>query len=212
MKYIDVETWKRRKHFELYRSMDFPHLNLTANVDVTDFYKKIKAQRLSFFKAFLFGAVKTANEITEFRYRIRGDKVVEHERVHPSFTVMTSDDLFSFCTVAFEEEFSVFLQEVSRKMERAEQEVNLEDEEGVDNLLYITCIPWVSFTNILHPIHLSPADSVPRIAWGKFFEENGKIKLPVSVQAHHALVDGVHMGKFYLELQKWLNHTENYTI
>ncbi|WP_409294068.1 CatA-like O-acetyltransferase [Peribacillus sp. SCS-26] len=212
MRYIKMESWNRKKHFELFRSMDFPHLNVSANVDVTVFYKKIKEQRLSFFKSFLFGAVKTANEIKEFRYRIREDTVVEHDRVHPSFTVMATDELFSFCSAAFEDDFSFFLKEVSVKMEQAEQEVYLKNEEGADHFLYMTCIPWVSFTSITHPIHLSPADSVPRIAWGKFFEENEKIKLPVSVQAHHALVDGVHIGQYFMKLQDWLDEPENYTL
>jgi len=46
---------------------------------------------------------------------------------------------------------------------------------------------------------------VPRLAWGKYFEENGKILLPFSVQAHHSFVDGIHMGKYYECLQKYLN-------
>ncbi|MGK0468500.1 MAG: nitroreductase [Clostridium sp.] len=33
---------------------------------------------------------------------------------------------------------------------------------------------------------MNPVDSIPRISWGKYFEESGKIKLPLSVQAHHA--------------------------
>jgi chloramphenicol O-acetyltransferase type A len=55
---------------------------------------------------------------------------------------------------------------------------------------------WVSFTSFKHPIHSQPADSVPRFAWGKLFEDGEYFKMP-SVQAHHALMDGVHMGRFF---------------
>ncbi|WP_409294071.1 CatA-like O-acetyltransferase [Peribacillus sp. SCS-26] len=45
-----------------------------------------------------------------------------------------------------------------------------------------------------------------------FFEENEKIKLPVSVQAHHALVDGVHIGQYFMKLQDWLDEHKNYSL
>lgn len=73
-----------------------------------------------------------------------------------------------------------------------------------DDLLYMTAIPWVSFTSFQHTIQLQPADSIPRFVWGKFFEEGELLKMPLSVQAHHALMDGVHVGKLYAEVQDYL--------
>ena len=84
----------------------------------------------------------------------------------------------------------------------------IEDEPGQDDLLYMTAIPWVSFTSFMHPIDLNPVDSVPRFAWGKFFEDGKYLKMPLSVQAHHALMDGIHMGKFYAEVQDYLQQPE----
>jgi chloramphenicol O-acetyltransferase type A len=55
-----------------------------------------------------------------------------------------------------------------------------------------------------HPENLNPTDSVPRIAWGKFEEGTESLKLPVGVQAHHALMDGVHVGKFYDLVQEYM--------
>jgi len=73
----------------------------------------------------------------------------------------------------------------------------LESEVGRDELFYMTAIPWVSFTSFMHPLILNPADSVPRFAWGKILQEGGSIEMPLSVQGHHALMDGFHMGRFY---------------
>ena len=61
----------------------------------------------------------------------------------------------------------------------------------------------------MHPIHWSPVDSVPRFAWGKFFEEGQSIKMPLSVQGNHALMDGLHAGKYYAELQDYLDNPES---
>jgi chloramphenicol O-acetyltransferase type A len=90
-------------------------------------------------------------------------------------------------------------------MEAAKNVVYIEDEPGRDDLIYLTCMPWVSFTSIVHPIHMHPVDSVPRIGWGKFFEENGTMKMPLAVQGHHSLVDGYHVGQYFMKIQELLD-------
>ncbi|MET2869090.1 tetratricopeptide repeat protein [Exiguobacterium profundum] len=204
MKKIEIETWARRKHFEFFKAFDAPHFNVTANVDVTNLYTYAKESNQSFFKLFLYGAVRSANAIPELRYRIRGEEVVEHEVVHPSFTVMLDEDVFNFCAATFNEDLPTFLQEVTTRMEQAGDEVVVGDEEP-DDLLYITSVPWITFTSIMHPTHQQQHDSVPRIAWGKFERQGERLVMPLSVQAHHALVDGVHIGKYYETLQAWLD-------
>ncbi|MBR2077456.1 MAG: chloramphenicol acetyltransferase, partial [Exiguobacterium sp.] len=60
MKKIEIETWARRKHFEFFKAFDAPHFNVTANVDVTNLYTYAKESNQSFFKLFLYGAVRAA--------------------------------------------------------------------------------------------------------------------------------------------------------
>jgi len=158
----------------------------------------------------VYVATKAANDIKEFRYRIREDKVVEHESVNPAFTVMGEDEVFSFCKAKFINEFNGFKTSASKEIERIKNNILIEDEPGCDDLLYITSIPWVSFTSVAHPIQMSPVDSIPRIAWGKYFEENGKTKLPLSVQVHHALVDGLHVGQYFNTIQEILDNPSKY--
>jgi chloramphenicol O-acetyltransferase type A len=91
-------------------------------------------------------------------------------------------------------------------MAAAKERPTLQDPPGRDDLLFMTAIPWVSFTSFAHPMKLHPADSVPRFAWGKYFKEGGLVKMPLSVQGHHALMDGIHMARFYTEIQDYLHH------
>jgi chloramphenicol O-acetyltransferase type A len=84
----------------------------------------------------------------------------------------------------------------------------LENEPGRDDLLYMTALPWVSFTSFTHPMQQHPADSIPRFAWGGFFQEGQDLKIPLSVQGHHALMDGIHMARFYTRVQDYLQHPE----
>jgi chloramphenicol O-acetyltransferase type A len=70
----------------------------------------------------------------------------------------------------------------------------------------MTAIPWVSFTSFMHPMHLQPADSVPRFAWGKFFEDGEFLKMPLDVQGHHVPMDGIQVGRFFAEVEGHLSH------
>ncbi|GAA0123118.1 MAG: chloramphenicol acetyltransferase [Clostridium argentinense] len=208
MKYIDMENWARKDHYNHFKALDYPHFNICGNIDITQFYKFIKENENPFFISFLFFSVKVANSIKEFRYRIRENKVIEHDAVNPAFTIMTNQGVCSFCTVEYINNYDEFIKNAKMKIDIEKNDVNLKDEPGRDDLLFITSVPWISFTSVTHPIHMNPVDSVPRITWGKFFEENGKIKIPLSIQAHHALLDGEHVGKYFNLLQDFLNNPE----
>jgi len=206
MRYIDMKTWPRRRLFELFMGFDHPQAGLTANVDLTTFNTFVKQREYSITVAIVYLLSRAANEIPEFRCRIRGADVVEHEIVHPSFTVLADDDLFGFCTLDYVEDFSAFAVNATERIARVRANPTVEDKPGRDDLLYMTAVPWVSFTGLLHPLNLDPGDSVPRIAWGKFFEDGESLKMPLGVQGHHALMDGIHMGRFYAAVQEYLNH------
>ncbi len=207
MRYIDMDSWPRRKHFEIYNAFDYPHVNLCADVDVTDYFPAMKSAEISFTVAITYLVAKVANNIPEFRHRIRDDIVVEHEVVHPSITILTEDELFSFCTIPFTENFADFHTRASEAIAYYKENPSIEDEPGQDDLLFTTNLPWVSFTSMMHPIHLSPVDSVPRIAWGKVRDESGVLKMPLSVQGHHALMDGLHIGRYFEQFQELLSST-----
>ncbi len=108
MLHIDMQTWPRRKHFELFNAFDFPHFNLCADIDITPIHKGLPRSPFS-------------------------------------------------------------------------------------------------FTSFTHPIHMNPVDSIPRIAWGKFFSKGDRIKMPLSVQIHHALADGIHVGRYFNLVQEYLD-------
>jgi chloramphenicol O-acetyltransferase type A len=206
MRHIQIETWARREHFRVYCAFDHPHFGLCANVDLTTFYPFVKQRGYSINVAIVYVIARVANAIPEFRYRIRATDVVEHEVVHPSTTIMTGEDLFSFCYLEYREKFSEFASGAQERIAQVQKHLCLEDPPGQDDLLFMTAIPWVSFTSFLHPVHLQPPDSIPRFAWGKFFQNGDSLSMPLGVQVHHALMDGLHVGRFYIAVQEALDH------
>lgn len=201
---IDLQSWSRREYFELFNTFNHPHFNMCANVDLTKFNPYVKEHGFSFTAAFIYVIARAANTIPEFRYRIRDGEIVEHETVSPSVTILVANDLFSFCTIDYSQDFGEFSRRAYRLIAAVKDQPTLQNPPGRDDLLFMTAIPWVSFTSFTHPMRLHPADSVPRFAWGKYFEEGRLLKMPLSMQAHHALMDGIHMGRLYAEVQDFL--------
>ena len=205
---IDMQTWPRREHFKTFNSFDHPHFGMCANVDLTTFKPFVKQQGYSITVAIIYLITRTANAIPEFRYRIRSEAVIEHEVVHPSTTTLAMDDLFTFTYFEYTEDFSKFAERAAQEIAYRQRHPTLENVPDRDDFLYMTAIPWVSFTSFMHPMNLQPVDCIPRFAWGKFFEEGGRLKMPLGVQAHHALMDGVHMGRFYSVIQEHFDQPE----
>ena len=208
MRKIDLQTWSRRDHFEKFNQFDHPHFGLCANVDLTAFYPFVKGRDFSFTVAIVYLIARTANAIPEFRQRIRAGEVVEHDIVHPSATILVDEELFSFCYFEYYQDFMAFAPRAAEQIAHVKKHPTLEDEPGQDDLLFMTAIPWVSFTSFMHPLHLNPPDSIPRIGWGKYFQEGERMKMPLSVHAHHALMDAIHLGRFYKQMQDYLDHPE----
>lgn len=205
---IDLPSWDRRDHFLTYREFDQPHFGMSANVDIGTFYAYTKREAIHFSSALVYVLTRAANAIPSFRLRIRGERVVEHDRVHPSITFLVTEDLFSFCTIEYDDRFPIFTERAQTSFAAAKATPTLADEPGRDDLLFMTAIPWVAFTSFLHPLPTTPADSFPRFAWGKRFESPGGLTMPLGVQAHHALMDGFHAGQYYDRVQSLLSEPE----
>ncbi|MEX1034861.1 MAG: chloramphenicol acetyltransferase [Sneathiella sp.] len=199
---IDIDTWDRREQYLLFRGMEIPHFSLTAPVEITPLVEKARKDKRSLFNAVLYGIMRTVNDIPEFRTRFRGETVLRHPVVHPSFTVPIANDHFGFCEARYIDDWPEFDAEVTAAKEKAGRQPALSEEiEGQDQWIYLSCMPWLDFTAATHPLQ-NRDDCIPRIAWGKIVEEDGRARVSVNLQAHHALMDGLHAARFYEGLQE----------
>ena len=70
-----------------------------------------------------------------------------------------------------------------------------------NDVFQCSAMPWVAYTHISHTNSGKKDNATPLFAWGKYYEKDDKIRIPVSVQAHHSFVDGLHIGQFAEKLQ-----------
>ena len=202
MKDIDICKWKRKSYYEYYRNYDNPCFSLSVNIDITMLIEKINEKRLKFFPVFLYVLMAGINEIDELKYRIRNDQVVLHDSVSPSFTVLNDSENYVFCYVEFNQDFKTFYNEVLKNIKMAIAGGDLVDEEGKDDLVFISSLPWISFSGINHPFSKNDPHSIPRVTFGKYYQESNSYLLPFHIQVHHGLCDGLHISKLIEKIKE----------
>lgn len=200
---IDEKTWKRAMHCMVFRNSVEPAFCVTFELDITNFLPKVKEKNYSFTMALIYAVSKCANEIEEFRYRFLDGKVVLFDRIDTAFTYLNKEtELFKVVNVpmcdSMEEYVSLALKTVEKQKEYFTGPLG-------NDVFQFSPMPWVSYTHISHTNSGKKDNATPLFDWGKFYEKDGKILLPFSVQAHHSFVDGLHIGKLYELVQKYLN-------
>ena len=203
-KFIDLASYKRRAHFDYFSSLAYPYVGVTVQVDITGWLRRIKAQNLPFFLSLCYCATRAANSVPEFRQRILDGKIVEFDQCRTSYTVALEDGTFCYCVPENHEGFLEYLSGGVRAQEEAKKRRSIEeDPEEALGKFFISSLPWLSYTALVQPVPM-PADSNPRITLGRYFLQDGRTLLPVSVLCHHALVDGAHIAAFYQALDREL--------
>lgn len=202
---VDVEQWNRKEHFQFFKEFEEPFYGVTTEVDVTKAYKICKKNKVSFFIHYLFQTIKAVNETENFRLRIENDKVYLYKTIHASATIGREDETFGFSYITFDKNFEVFNEIAQTEIKRVQNAKGLGVGIAGNNVIHFSSLPWFNFSSLSHASDFSIEDSTPKITFGKLNKSKNKLTMNVSIHVHHALVDGIHIGKFVEALQKSLN-------
>ena len=203
---VDMSQDPRREQFAYFSSLADPYMGVTCQVDITALMERIRREGEPFFLSFTYEILAAANAVPELRRRIENGRVAEYARCHCSCTVAKPDGAYSYCTLDGTLPRETFLETGRKALEAAKNGGSMAEDEDHEELFFVSCVPWLRYTDMVQPVP-SPAFSNVRLAWGKWTEENGKITLPVTILAHHALADGIHLGRFYEELERRVSQT-----
>ncbi len=206
MKYVDLNTWDRRDMYAFFSSYELPRFNLVFDLDVTKLVYETKQSQQSFYLSLMHIIVLEMNTIENFQYRIDDKGVILSPITHVSFTDKMSDGK------RFKMVPSEFLNDRDAFITRAKETSRLQGDtffvpnaETMLTTVYVTSFPWGKFSGFTHATKLGPKDSVPRVSWSKFVEDGDKKILSLSIEVHHALVDGYHVGMLLKQIQDVLN-------
>ena len=200
---IDETTWERSMHCMVFRNSIEPAFCVTFEADITKFKNKVKKEGLSFTLAMVYAVCKCANDIKALRYRFLDGKVVLYERIDTAFTYLNKEtELFKVVNVPFIDDLPEYVTLASKTAE--EQQEYFTVPLGND-VFQCSPMPWVTYTHISHTNSGNKDNATPLFDWGKYYEKDGRILIPISIQAHHSFVDGIHIGQFVDTLQKFFD-------
>ncbi len=200
--FLNTDTWARRAAFDFYRGFDNPYFNVCVRLDVAALKAAAGARGASFSLACHFIALRLANLHEPLRYRLEGGRVRIHEVVHASTTVLRDDESFGFATLPHTADFAAFCAQGSEAM-AAVRTRQRPFEPDIDEaaLVHFTTLPWLHFTSFSHARNWGREESVPKIAFGRLQPEGERLWMPFAVEVHHALVDGLHVGRYVQALE-----------
>ncbi|NUQ26430.1 MAG: chloramphenicol acetyltransferase [Saprospiraceae bacterium] len=201
---IDINTWERKDLFLFFKQFEEPFFGVCVEVDVTAAYEQSKAQGVSFFLYYLHKALAAANAVEAFRYRIDGEQVFLYDVVHASPTINRANGTFGFAYMDYLPDFNDFVKAAQVEIERIQQTTGLQPANSSENVIHFSSLPWLRFTGLSHARSFSFNDSIPKISFGKASREGDRLMMPVSIHAHHGLVDGYHVGLFVERFQELL--------
>lgn len=205
-KQIDLETYPRKQHFEYFRTLSYPYFGITAEVDVTDVLAWCKANKRSFYLTLMHIAALAADEVPEFRRRIHDGGLVEYSECPTSHVEMMEDDTFCYCRLDHHMPLEEYYIKATEAQEACRSRDGLLAEDDEESMYFISAVPWLHYTQLIQPV-AGGEESNPRISWGRYEKNHeGRMMMPVTVLAHHALMDGLHVSRFFEKVTNGMHY------
>jgi chloramphenicol O-acetyltransferase type A len=198
---VDLSTYPRRRLLACFRDHPLPVFSISSRLDISGFAAAVAERQLRFYTTLCCLISRVINANPHFRHRLVDGVLMEYQRVHPSINVALPDGSFAFADASssghFPDDYASIRAAIDRAREQPVQEFRL----GLEDRFFLTHLPWLEFTAVQHPYTPAYA-SIPLISTGRSFQQDGRDWLPISLQAHHALVDGLHMAQVLSELSR----------
>ena len=201
---INLETWERRAAFHFFKDFTEPYHGVCLRVDCTETYLYAKQHHFSVFLSLLHRSLVAAHQVENFRTRIVDDTVWLYEQINGGSAVGRANGTIGLGHYPFHARLDEFVRVAAIELDRVRQRDDIERHPDA-NLIRYSVLPWFDFTSISHARDFSHADSAPRITFGKITEADGRRTMPVSIHAHHALADGLHVAQFVEKFQHLLD-------
>jgi len=206
---IDTNHWARSEYLKFFKDMSHPWYNICTDLDVTALYQYCKTNKQRFFHAYLYLMQQAINQCKPMRYRLVNDSVRLYEKLSISIAILADDDSIRFCDLPYEPLFSSFSKAAISAEIKVKQTPFILDQfigqEMRHDTIHMTVLPWINFTSMSHARDTKNPDSIPKIALGKLTEINCRWRMPLSIEVHHSMMDGLHVGKFIATLQQLFN-------
>lgn len=202
---IDLNTWPRKEHYVHYRQNVPCGYSLTKQIDVTDRMVRAKAGGRKVYPAVLWAVATVCNRHPECRMAERDGALGVYDAVLPVYTVFHPEsETFSTIWTDYQEDPDQFCAGYAEDLKRYGGNLAFEAKPGCpENVVNVSMLPWSDFSGF--NLNLKPGDYLlPIFTFGRAVEREGRWSMAVSIQAHHAAMDGFHVCRVVDELEALL--------
>lgn len=206
-RYLDLARWPRRANFEFFRGFDKPYFNICTRLDLTALLALKPRLPGTLSLAYHHLVLRVANQLEPFRYRIEQGRVRVLDTNHASVAVVRHDESIAFAYLFWDADYTRFAADSLPRV-RAAERGETPFEPGLDQTaaMHFTTLPWLDFTSFSHARNWGREDAIPKFAFGRLqADADGRQRMAMSVEVHHALMDGLHVGRFVQALQAALD-------
>ena len=195
-----VEQSPRRDAFLFYRGFSQPFFSVCVTVDVTALRPALRAAGVgSLTLATHFVALRLAQRLEPWRARLDADgSAWLYDTVHASTTVLRPDGSFGLALLRNATRFADFCAAGAAALDDARTRAHgFAPQQEDQAVIHCTTLPWLHFSQFSHARQVGGGDSRPKLAFGRIdVGADGRARLPLAVDAHHALLDGRHVAEF----------------
>jgi chloramphenicol O-acetyltransferase type A len=192
--WVDLKKWDRWEHYKLFRSYAQPFFSVTVDADVTAVWKFCrKPGNPPFFLTTVFLMLKAVNDVDAFRLRLRPRGVWRHDTVAAGPTIPRPNGTFAFVRLEPSDSLEAFVAGGKAAIAAAMKQTRLQPKTTADDIVFHSVLPWFRFRSFTNA--LPGGDSIPRIVFGRCTPEDGRVMMPMAIEVHHALVDGLDVAR-----------------
>lgn len=210
---INIEQWERKDHYHYYMDVIRSTYSLTSEIDVTNLLTKLKSRNLRIYPVQIYIITTIVNRYQEFRMDFDADGRLGYwDEVYPSYTVFNKErETFSGIWTDYDPSFSKFYENCMRDIDQYSPATCFEPKPRTKaNTFNVSSVPWFGFTALNFNIHDDGRHLSPIFTLGKISDKDGRKSMPVSLQVHHAVCDGFHIGRFLNALQEMVYNWEEW--
>ncbi len=200
MTYRIVDNYHRQRHFDFFRSYGNPFYAVTVELDITGLKAFTDAEGYPIYLNLCYFFTRAMQPVEDFRYRLRDCGIVRYDQLEVAATLPSPDGLFSFGYFGYDSDCAAFNRRADEVRAAIRQHTTLAQPDDTNHVLY-TALPAVQFTGLTHATPEDTTDGRPRVAFGRFFERDGRLMVPVGFEVNHIFIDGNAIGELLEAVQ-----------
>lgn len=207
---VDLEQWPRKQHFELFQHFSQPYFNVCVQLNAKILYETCKKADIAFFHGYVYCLLTACHQYEPMMLRIIEQKPCYINSMRASVVELAEDESFRFSYFKLQPTLNEFANAAKLVSDDTKLKPLFSDAfkatEGQADLIHVSVLPWLNFSSFSHAFSQGASNGIPKFVLGQYNFETGS--MPLAVDVHHALLDGLHVAKFIQLLQQMFDNIE----